>query len=224
MISRPSRFAVLLVACMPSLVAAQMHRCETPDGRKVFSDAPCDRVDIDLDKSSEMITELPPPSVRLAIEYYDVRGKTVAEVQRDAVAKGLHGGWDSRIAVGLARSRFAFHPDTVDTPRGCALRRLLVTLDTTIFTPRWVETPGTRAEMRAKIDKWVRYVEGHERGHYAVAVQAAYDLRERLSTVAPARHCIQITNELHLRLNRFLAHHNNLQADFHRREWAAEGR
>ena len=218
------RLAILLVACLPSFVGAQMHRCETPDGRKVFSDTPCARGDIDLDKAAEVVIEIPPPVVTLTIEYYDVRGNTIAKVQQDVRAKALHGGWDDRRAAGTHKPSITVHPETVVTRRGCALRRVLMTLNSTIITPRWVETPDTPAAVRAEIEKWVRTVEGHEREHHAVAVQAIFDLRERLATVPPGRLCIDVTNEVMRRYNQFTAHLQNRQADFHRREWKAEGR
>ena len=195
-----------------------MHRCQGPDGRFVFSDTPCAAESRDLTEADRIVVDAPPPIISLKVDYYDLHGASWNAVIDEIRAKGLRGGWDNRPAAGLTGYRYTYTHEFVEKPGRCQLARIQVSLATTITTPRWIAPSGVAPPVRAKIEAEMRRIEGHERLHHSVAVQAAYDLRERLAAVEPRRHCVQVLNDLRDRYVKFIPHERNMQADFHRRE------
>jgi len=158
--------------------------CTGPDGRKVFSDLPCgdDAKLIDVRPASGGTAVN--PSTTYANEYYDIRGITFPDLQREIQAKGPEGKW-----WGTASTRLRFEIKMKPSAGGCAIDSAHAMADSTVRLPRWVNRHDGDRRTQELWDGAFRSLDLHERGHVQISLQIAQDLERALREIPPAASC-----------------------------------
>lgn len=117
------------------------------------------------------------------VQTYPVRGRTVSEVRESLTAsapdatgaryRGLHNAtliWQWRATPG-------------GTALGCELRDVIVTVRSTIIVPAWVPDSAAEPGLAAQWASYAAALRRHERGHEALATEAAGTLLRALRHV-----------------------------------------
>jgi predicted secreted Zn-dependent protease len=180
-----------MVACLAAIPAfAQVHMCKGADGRKVFSDVPCgdDAKIIDVRPSGGGTAVNPSTSLRNV--YYDIRGTTYPDLQREIASKGPEGRW-----WGTAATRLRFELTWKRVPEGCSIATAQAFADSTVRLPRWVNRHEGDRRAQEQWDSALRSLDLHERGHVQISVDTARDLERSLREIPPAATCEAIIAE-----------------------------
>lgn len=122
-----------------------------------------------------------PPGVsgRTSVFYYDVHGRTVAEVRADMRRLGpkLSGG----SFVGETRSPMRWHWRTESTGAGgCSIRDATVSVNAQITLPRWTPPPDTEPGLATEWKRFIAALETHEAGHKDISAKAGREIVTRL--------------------------------------------
>jgi predicted secreted Zn-dependent protease len=201
-----------LAACIVAVPAlAQVHMCKGADGRKVFSDVPCgdDSKVIDVRPSGGGMAVNPSTSLR--IEYYDIRGATYAELEREIARKGPEGRW-----WGDAATPIGFEVTSKRAPEGCAIGTARVFADSTVRLPRWANRHDGDRRTQEQWDSAFRTLDLHERGHVQISLDTARDLERALREIPPAATCDAVIAEAKARAQALNARERQRQASYDR--------
>ena len=116
---------------------------------------------------------------RTSVTYYDVQGRTYAELR--AGMRRLGPNVNGRSFVGETRSPMSWSWRTESTTGGsCTLRDIRMRVNAQILLPRW--TPPTDADSNV-VTEWKRFIaalEAHEAGHKDISARAGRDLKDGL--------------------------------------------
>lgn len=121
------------------------------------------------------------------VEYYEVRGRTAAELAADLRRLG------PRDEVGRARAGVASSPlqwsyAKIARGLGCVAADVVVTLHTRIVLPRWVPPVDSEPGLLAKWNLSMAALAVHEEGHKEVSVRYAKRIRDGIADLrAPCR-------------------------------------
>jgi predicted secreted Zn-dependent protease len=178
-----------LLGILPFAALGQIHMCEGPDGRKVFSDVTCGpnakAVEVKPATGGSSIY----PDATSSNDYYDIRGTTVADLRREIQGKGPEGWW------GMAHTRMTYRITMRKADEGCAVDTVRASADAKVRLPRWANRhEGSRAAQ----DEWdtiIRTLDLHERGHVQISLDGAKELERSLREIPPAPSCDLIDAE-----------------------------
>jgi predicted secreted Zn-dependent protease len=187
--SRPLAAAVLILGMLPAAAIGQIHMCEGPDGRKVFSDVTCGpnakAVEVRPAAGGSSVY----PDATMSNDYYDIRGTTLPDLRREIQGKGPEGWW------GMAHTRMTYRLTTRPVEEGCAVDTVRATADAKVHLPRWANRhEGSRAAQ----DEWdsvIRTLDLHERGHVQLSLDGAKELERSLLAIPRAASCDLINAE-----------------------------
>ncbi len=189
MLAMSIRCLAALLGILPITALGQIHMCEGPDGRKVFSDVTCgpNAKAIEVKPATGGASVYPDAST--ANDYYDIRGTTIADLRREIQAKGPEGWW------GVAHTRTTYRIATRQADDGCSVDSVRASADAKVRLPRWVNRhEGSRAAQ----DEWdsvFRTLDLHERGHVQISLDGAKELERALRDIPPAATCDLINAE-----------------------------
>jgi predicted secreted Zn-dependent protease len=175
--------AIAIAATLPAMSFAQIHMCEGPDGRKVFSDVACGPNAKTLDVKPATGGSSVYPDATMANDYYDIRGTTLPDLRREIQSKGPEGWW------GMAHTRMTYRITTRQADDGCAVDTVRASADAKVRLPRWANRhEGSRAAQ----DEWdsvIRTLDLHERGHVRISLDGAKELERSLLEIPHAASC-----------------------------------
>jgi predicted secreted Zn-dependent protease len=116
---------------------------------------------------------------RTTVEYYDVHGRTAAELHADMRRLGPKIA-DSSF-VGETRSPMRW---TWKTESGggafCSIKDVKITVTSAILLPRWTPPADAEAGLPAEWERFVAALETHEAGHKEIAAKTAHDIAQQL--------------------------------------------
>lgn len=135
-------------------------------------------------------------SGRTSIIYYDVHGRTFAELRADMHRLGPKVA-DSSF-VGETRSPMSWKWRTEPTGRSsCMLRDVALSVNAQITLPRWTPPADTEPGLAAEWTRFIAALETHEAGHKDITAKAGREILDRLRSLSGA--CSQLgtrANEL----------------------------
>lgn len=127
---------------------------------------------------------------RTTITYYDVHGRTFAEVRADMHRLGPKVA-DSSF-VGETRSPMRWSWRTESTGSGmCSIPNPSVSVNAQITLPRWTPPPDTEPGLAAEWTRFIAALEKHEAGHKDISAKAGHDIIEQLRNLSGP--CSQIS-------------------------------
>lgn len=113
--------------------------------------------------------------------YYDVEGKTVAELAQALQARGPQ--TDGERFYGLTQWQLNAEYQWIETNAGCEIAAPVVRVAVTMTLPRWAPPRGTPAELVGAWNRFYRALEQHEHEHRRLAEEAADAIRWELATL-----------------------------------------
>jgi predicted secreted Zn-dependent protease len=187
---------------------AQVHMCRQPDGRKIYSDLPCgpDERIVDVRPASGGATAYAETSQ--TIHYFDIRGATAAELQREVAAKGPEGRWGDELG------HITYEVRTKRVAGGCAIDSVRARSDATVRLPRWLNRGEGSAELQWWWDGWVRTVDLHERGHVRISFEAAQQIERSLGQMEPQPTCAALQAKAKGAADAIFRQENERQANY----------
>jgi predicted secreted Zn-dependent protease len=123
--------------------------------------------------------------------YYDVHGRTFAEVRADMHRLGPKVA-DSSF-VGETRSPMRWSWRTESTGAGmCSIPNASVSVNAEITLPRWTPPPDSEPGLAVEWNRFIAALETHEAGHKDISARAARDIVDRLRGLS--EFCSQISS------------------------------
>jgi predicted secreted Zn-dependent protease len=122
---------------------------------------------------------------RTSVTYYDVHGRSYAELRADMRRLGpkIFGG----SFVGETRSPMSWSWRTESTTGGsCTLREVRVRLNAQILLPRWTPPADADSSVVAEWNRFIAALEAHEAGHKDISARAGRDLKDQLRALTGA--------------------------------------
>jgi predicted secreted Zn-dependent protease len=127
---------------------------------------------------------------RTTVIYYDVHGRTFAEVRADMRRLGPKVA-DSSF-VGETRSPMRWSWRTVSTGSGmCSIPNPSVSVNAQITLPRWTPPADTEPGLAAEWTRFIAALETHEAGHKDISAKSGRDIVEQLRNLSGP--CSQIS-------------------------------
>ena len=118
-------------------------------------------------------------SGRTTILYYDVHGRTFAELRADM--RRLGPKVDGTSFVGETRSPMRWTWRTESTgSASCSIRDVTVFVNAQITLPRWTPPPDTEPGLATEWKRFLTALEIHESGHKDISAKAGREIVERL--------------------------------------------
>jgi predicted secreted Zn-dependent protease len=116
---------------------------------------------------------------RTSVTYYDVQGRTYAELHADMRRLGpkIYGS----SFVGETRSPMTWSWRTQSATGGsCSLRDIRVRVNAEILLPRWTPPADADSNLVAEWKRFIAALETHEAGHKDISARAGRDLKDQL--------------------------------------------
>jgi predicted secreted Zn-dependent protease len=116
---------------------------------------------------------------RTTIVYYDIHGRTIAELRADM--RRLGPKVDGSSFVGETRSPMQWNWRTESTGRAsCSIREVTVSVNAQITLPRWTPPADTEPGLATEWTRFITALEVHEAGHKDISAKAGRDIVDRL--------------------------------------------
>ena len=133
---------------------------------------------------AKVLDKYPPGVVgRTTVTYYDVQGRTIAELHASMRKNGPKIG-DSSF-VGETRSPLRVNWRTESTgPGSCALSHVTVTVTAQVLLPHWQPPADTEPGVFAEWTRFSAALETHEAGHKDITAKAGQEIVDRLSNLS----------------------------------------
>lgn len=131
-------------------------------------------------KRNEVLDKYPPGiSGRTSVYYYDVHGRTVAELRADM--RKLGPKLDGTSFVGETRSpmRWTWKTESMGG-NSCTIREVSVSVNAQITLPRWTPPADTEPGLLTEWNRFLTALETHEAGHKDISAKAATAIIARL--------------------------------------------
>jgi predicted secreted Zn-dependent protease len=127
--------------------------------------------------------------VRKSITYFQIGGRTAAELDAELSRKGPFTQASGMRHPGATQIRFG--GDLTYAKRGsrCAIEDVRVTVETKLILPRWKNRKRASEEMALLWDALSSDIKRHEERHAEIARQHARQLEQRLLKLRPEKDC-----------------------------------
>lgn len=120
---------------------------------------------------------------RTSVSYYDVHGRTLAELRADM--RRLGPKIDGGSFVGETRSPMTWSWRTESVASGaCSMRDVRVTVNAQILLPRWTPPSDADSTLVAEWKRFIGALETHESGHKDISTRAGRDLKDQLRALS----------------------------------------
>jgi len=114
-----------------------------------------------------------------AVTYYDVRGRTYAELMLDL--KRAAPRVDGNMYVGETRAPMRWRWQVERVGSSCEIRDVSVSVSAKIRLPRWTPPTDVEPGLIAEWQRFVKALENHEAGHKDISARAGDEIVRRVS-------------------------------------------
>jgi predicted secreted Zn-dependent protease len=125
-------------------------------------------------------TSFAEPEITETNTYYDIHGTTVEQLRSEMHHKSRHSD-----GFAFTNCSVSWKADRVETPQGFVVIKSNTKLILTYCYPRWTEEAQAPAELRQKWDAFAKAEIIHEKGHGAIAMEAARAVDQAVMAVKP---------------------------------------
>jgi predicted secreted Zn-dependent protease len=118
-------------------------------------------------------------SGRSAVTYYDVRGRTYAELMLDLQRAAPK--VDGNMYVGETRAPMRWDWQVERIGSSCEIRDVSVSINARIRLPRWTPPTSVEPGLVAEWQRFLKALEDHEAGHKDISAKAGDEIVRRVS-------------------------------------------
>lgn len=122
--------------------------------------------------------------------YYDVHGRTVAELRADMRRAGPKINDSSFVGETRSPMRWSWRTESLGTS-SCTIRDVTLSVNAQITLPRWTPPADTEPGLAAEWTRFIAALETHEAGHKDISAKAGRDIVDRLRGLSGL--CVQIS-------------------------------
>lgn len=128
------------------------------------------------------------PTVETRYEYYDVGGRTAADIRQKLDKNGVR--WtDGRVYDAVTRWSVRWSYQYAEVDGECRISRVVTYVDVVIRLPRWNDRDGAPASLRNRWDRYISALHRHELGHRRFGIRAAAEIEAAIADMSPAADC-----------------------------------
>ena len=120
---------------------------------------------------------------RTSVMYYDIHGRTIAELHADMRRQGPKLADSSFVAETLSPMRWEWHVQAEGTS-ACAIHDPRVYVNAQILLPRWTPPADTEPGVFAEWNRFIAALETHEAGHKNISAKAGSDIVKQVSALS----------------------------------------
>ncbi|MEZ2127344.1 MULTISPECIES: DUF922 domain-containing Zn-dependent protease [unclassified Sinorhizobium] len=156
--------------------------------------------------------------VRNSYSYFDIRGKTADDLDRELAKHGPSTQGNDNRHPGATRIRFG--GDVTYAQRGgwCYVANVRVTVDTQIIMPRWRNRRNAEKDLSIVWDTLASDIKRHEEHHAEIARNHARAMEKEIRKLRPQRSCETLQRKVADESTQAIAAHDRDQARFDRVE------
>lgn len=111
--------------------------------------------------------------------YYDVHGRTVADLRADMRRVGPKIADSSFVGETRSPMRWSWRTESTGAS-GCTIRDVTVSVNAQVTLPRWTPPADTEPGLAAEWTRFIAALETHEAGHKDISAKAGSDIVDRL--------------------------------------------
>jgi predicted secreted Zn-dependent protease len=116
---------------------------------------------------------------RTSVIYYDVHGRTFAELRADMRRLGPKIADSSFVGETRSPMRWSWRTEAIG-PSSCAIRDVTLSVNAQVTLPRWTPPADTEPGLAAEWTRFITALETHEAGHKDISAKAGRDIVDRL--------------------------------------------
>jgi len=120
------------------------------------------------------------PQITESNTYYEIHGNTLEQLRSEMHHKGGHS-----FGVAFTDWRVSWMADRVETPQGFVVTNSNTKVIVTYLYPKWVDEAQAPEELRQKWATLMKAIVIHEKGHGAIAIEAARAVDQAVMAVKP---------------------------------------
>ncbi len=152
------------------------------------------------------------PQITESTEYYDIQGRTTADLGREMNEKGIREG--SQTHAGRTRWNIKWRYHYQDAGADCRLESVEVTLDIHYEMPRWVHHEAVPAEVIQKWESYYAALEAHEKGHADHGREAAQEIENAIYSTGSGTPCSEFNAKADAAGNAILDRYRQIEIDY----------
>lgn len=150
--------------------------------------------------------------------YFDIRGKTADELDRELSRRGPTSSGSSARHPGATKIRFGGEATYIQDNGRCRVGNVKVTVHTQIILPRWNSRRGASKELSMIWDALSSDIKRHEERHAEIARTQARVMERAIRALPPQRNCGAMQELVSNESARGIEEHDRQQAQFDRVE------
>ena len=150
--------------------------------------------------------------------YFDIRGKTADELDRELSRRGPTASGSSARHPGATKIRFGGEATYIQDNGRCRVGNVKVTVHTQIILPRWNSRKGASKELSMIWDALSSDIKRHEERHAEIARDQARAMERAIRTLPQQRSCEAMQELVSGESARGIEEHDRQQARFDRVE------
>ncbi|MEP6619171.1 MAG: DUF922 domain-containing protein [bacterium] len=126
--------------------------------------------------SNPALDKFPPGVIgRTTVDYYDVQGRSFAELRAEMRRAGPKIADSSFVGETRSPMRWSWKTES-SGPASCSIKDATVTVTAHILLPRWTPPADAEAGLVAEWERFTAALETHEAGHKDIAGKTAHDI------------------------------------------------
>lgn len=150
--------------------------------------------------------------------YFDIRGKTADELDRELSRRGPTSSGSSARHPGATKIRFGGEATYIQDNGRCRVGNVKVTVHTQIILPRWNNRRGASKELSMIWDALSSDIKRHEERHAEIARNQGRAMERAIHALPPQRNCEAMQELVSDESARGIEEHDQQQAQFDRVE------
>lgn len=156
--------------------------------------------------------------VRNSYSYFDIRGKTADDLDRELAKHGPSTQSNDSRHPGATRIRFGGDVTYAQRDGRCYVANVRVTVDTQIILPRWRNRKNAEKDLSIVWDTLASDIKRHEEHHAEIARNHARAMENEIRRLRPQRDCETLQRKVADESTRAIEAHDRDQARFDRVE------
>ncbi|MEW6196669.1 MAG: DUF922 domain-containing protein [Bacteroidota bacterium] len=155
------------------------------------------------------------PDVKSSIEYYEIYGSTLNELQREIQKKGPREGGRRFDAYTTWRVGWEFK--TISSNNKCTLKNVIVITEIKIVMPKWINYSSAKKEVQQIWDKYYKALLDHENGHKEIGLKAAAEIEKEIKKIKPKSSCAELERDINRNGDYVIAKYDSLEKEYDRK-------
>lgn len=152
-----------------------------------------------------------------ATKYYNVTGTTTVDIFASIDRNGPRNDRNEK-GSGLTAASWAYHWQPQNSPDGCIIASMTITLDIVVTLPKHVSEGLLSTSLASKWNQFEESVDRHEQTHVDINLAGAKTIREKMASIRSASNCDALSKQVDAIWNSEQQTIENAQNTFHAQE------